>query len=83
MEKKRSDRKSPTDLAPEVWVRPSFTLKGDRGERAWENGSGVARSNSRLLELADLALGLRRPEPKKKQAAASVHSSQKTEPYSR
>ncbi len=82
MAKKSSNGDETTNLAPEVWVRPSFTLKGDRGERAWENGNGVAPSNARLLELADLALGLKKPEPKKKQAAP-IHSSQKTEPYSR
>jgi hypothetical protein len=38
---------------------------------------------TRFLELADLALDLKKPAPKKKKVAdANIHSSEKTEPYS-
>jgi len=35
-----------------------------------------------LLELADLALGFKKPKIKKKKASAGIHSHEKTEPYS-
>lgn len=72
------------DLAKDLWVNPKSNLKGDRGDRSWENRTGGAPNTSRLLELADIALGLKKPEPKKRAAAAGagIHSVEKTEPYS-
>jgi hypothetical protein len=65
----------------DLWVSPTHTLKGDRGERSWENMTGDPRRNSRLLELADLALGLKKPTPRKK-SRQKTHNTNKTEPYS-
>ena len=45
-------------------------LKGANGDRAWENRPGGVPNSSMFLELADLALGLKKPEPRKKKAAA-------------
>ncbi|MGC2694230.1 MAG: hypothetical protein WA738_00410 [Candidatus Angelobacter sp.] len=63
-----------------LWISPTHSLKGDRGDRAWENRAGGPPSNSRYLELADLALGLRKSGPKKKHT--KIHDKSKTEPYS-
>jgi hypothetical protein len=68
---------------PEMWIRPGSNLKGDRGERAWDGRPGGIPNSTRYLELADLALGLKKPEAKKKKAVGSLHSPKKTEPYSR
>jgi len=70
----------------EVWINPKSNLKGARGDRGFDNRFGDA-SNSRFLELADVALGLRKPMPKKKKAASTASgthdiSQVKTEPYS-
>ena len=75
------DRHTSKDL----WINPKSNLKGDRGDRAWENRAGGLPTTSRFLELADVALGLKKPDnPKKKSAAAGAHQTdKKTEPYSR
>lgn len=80
-------KSSTPDISKDLWVNPKSNLKGDRGERSWENRAGGPPNTSRLLELADIALGLKKPAPgKKKRAAAagvgSVHTTEKTEPYS-
>jgi len=67
----------------DLWINPKSNIKGERGNSAYDTRLGIA-TNSRLLELADIALGLKKSEPKKKKAVAGgVHSSEKTEPYSR
>lgn len=63
-----------------LWISPTHTLKGDRGERAWENRAGGPPSNSKYLELADLALGLKKPSPRNKRT--QIHDKTKKEPYS-
>jgi hypothetical protein len=67
----------------DLWIAPRYSLKGPAGERAWENRPGGIPNSSRFLELADIALGTRKPAPKKKlDHSASAHDKQKTEPYS-
>jgi hypothetical protein len=64
---------------------PKLSLKGARKNSHFEGRLGHP-SSSRLLELADVALGLKKPEPKKKNATSAKGSSYvapvKTEPYS-
>jgi hypothetical protein len=71
--------------APEgVWISPRHSLKGPAGERAWDNRPGGPPNSGRYLELADIAMGLKRPEPKQRNAvAAGAHVTAKHEPYSR
>jgi hypothetical protein len=79
---KVTDKK--TDAPEGLWIAPRYSLKGPQGERAWENRPGGAPSSSKYLELADIALGLKKPEPAfKKRRAAGAHDSSKTEPYSK
>ena len=57
--------------------------KGGQAERAWENRPGGPPNSSRLLELADIALGLKKPFPKKrKHSTTGTHETAKKEPYS-
>jgi hypothetical protein len=71
-----------TKDSKELWIAPRYSLKGAAGERAWENRPGGVPNSSRFLELADIALGLKKPLPhKKKGATASAHDRTKTEPY--
>lgn len=66
-----------------LWIAPRHSLKGPAGERAWENRRGGIPTSTRFLELADIALGLKKPSPhKKKPVAVSAHDTTKTEPYS-
>jgi hypothetical protein len=66
-----------------LWIAPRYSLKGPAGERAWENRPGGVPSSSRYLEMADIALGLKKPESKKRNApTAPAHITDKTEPYS-
>lgn len=69
------------DADDDLWVAPRYSLKGPAGERAWENRPGGAPSNSRYLELADIALGLKKPAAKKPKSK-TTHDTRKTEPYS-
>jgi hypothetical protein len=67
---------------PQVWINPKSNLKGTRGDRGFDNRFGDA-SASRILELADIALGLKKPPQKKRKHAAAVNgNTAKTEPYS-
>jgi hypothetical protein len=66
-----------------LWIAPRHSLKGPAGDRAWENRRGGIPSNTRFLELADIALGLKKTGPYKKKAIiVSAHDTKKTEPYS-
>jgi len=80
---KKAKLKTKTATEPELWIRPNLSLKVERGERAWGYRSGGIPNSSRFLELADLALGTKKPETKKKKAVANgTHQSKKSEPYS-
>jgi len=59
------------DLSGDLWINPKSNLRGARGDRSWEDRAGGAPNTSRLLELADIALGLKIPMAKKKRAAAA------------
>lgn len=72
--------------ADELWIAQRHSLKGPAGERAWENRLGGPPNSGKFLELADIALGLKKPESKNRRSAGGpgVHvSAHKTEPYSR
>jgi hypothetical protein len=60
--------------AQDLWIAPKSNLKGDNGDRAW-NDRGLPPTGTRLLELADIALGLKKPEPFRKRRAAAAASS--------
>lgn len=72
--KKKNSRKTPSvDLsADDLWIAPKSNLKGENGDRAWNDRSATP-TGSRLLELADIALGLKKPEPFKKRRSASAN----------
>ena len=81
--KKKKDQSKSKDGSKELWIASRYSLKGPRGERAWENRAGGAPSSSRLLELADIALGTKKSSThKKKTGSSSAHDHKKTEPYS-
>jgi hypothetical protein len=78
---KKSDKES--EVSKDLWIAPRYSLKGPAGERAWENRPGGAPNSSRFLELADIAMGVKKPAAKKKRTTgASAHQTAKTEPYS-
>ena len=77
---KKSDKQP--EVSNDLWIAPRYSLKGPAGERAWENRPGGAPTSSRFLELADIALGLKKAGAYKKKATAySTHETKKTEPY--
>jgi hypothetical protein len=64
----------------ELWIAPRYSLKGAQGERAWENRPGGPPNSQRMLEMADIALGFKKPAPKKK-PQGTTHQLVKKEPY--
>jgi hypothetical protein len=78
---KKSDKQP--EVSKDLWIAPRYSLKGPAGERAWENRPGGAPNSSRFLELADIALGVKKAVPRKKRTSStSAHQTGKTEPYS-
>ena len=78
---KKSDKQP--EVSKDLWIAPRYSLKGPAGERAWENRPGGAPNSSRFLELADIALGVKKTVPRKKRTSStSAHQTGKTEPYS-
>jgi hypothetical protein len=70
-------------LSKHLWIADRYSLKGPAGERAWENRRGGVPSSSRYLELADIALGTKKPvRSKKPDHLHTAHDTHKTEPYS-
>jgi hypothetical protein len=77
--KKPKSASAPGDESKELWISPRFSLKSEHGHR-----QGTNPGSARFLELADIALGTKKPEIRKKRAiGTSAHITAKTEPYSR
>jgi hypothetical protein len=71
-----------TGQSKDLWIAPRYSLKGPANERAWKSRPGGVPNSGRFLELADIALGLRKPGPDtKKTRTSSTHGKKKTEPY--
>lgn len=68
-------------VSRDLWIAPRYSMKGPAGERAWENRLGGVPNSSRLLELADIALGLQKPSHAEKPEPFLTHQTEKTEPY--
>jgi hypothetical protein len=85
MPRKKSRTTSDEDISKDLWISPRFSLKGQNGDRAWDHRQVGNPGSARFLELADIALGMRKPQPKKKagQSSTSVHVTGKPEPYTR
>ena len=70
--------------AGSVWIAPRRSFNVPAGERAWENRRGKSPSSTRYLELADIALGLKKPALHRRKTQAVTHDmGSKTEPYVR
>jgi hypothetical protein len=85
MARKKKTKSAPQeDLSKDLWISPRFSLKGQNGDRAWDHRQTGNPGSARFLELADIALGTRKPEPRKKTSAhAPTHVTEKPEPYTR
>jgi len=71
VKKNRKTLKPALNVEPDdLWIAPKSNLKGNDGDRAW-NDRMAAPTGSRLLELADIALGLKKPEPSRKRRAST------------
>ncbi|MGZ4899995.1 MAG: hypothetical protein ACXV8X_10095 [Candidatus Angelobacter sp.] len=60
----------PNRKSDELWLSPKSNLKSGQPERAWNELVSLPQS-SRLLELADVALGTKKKEAPKRRAAAA------------
>ena len=80
MAKKRKIGKK-DDAQDGLWIAPHHSLKGADGERSWDTGLTGPPNSRRFLELADIALGLKKPAPKNTKRPVT-HDTAKKEPYS-
>lgn len=75
------------DMSKDLWISPRFSLKAENSEtteRSWGTRAPNNPGSARFLELADVALGTKKPELRKKRPiGAAAHVTAKTEPYSR
>lgn len=83
--KKASKAKNGTksEASDGLWISPRSSLKGPTGERAWDERVGGPPNSGKFLELADIALGLKKPASKQRKPVAGTHITSKIEPYSR
>lgn len=80
---KNGSQSKKKEASPGLWIAPHHSLKGTNGERAWENRRGGPPNSSRLMELADIALALKKPAPRARKTIVPARvTSSKTEPYS-
>ena len=72
------------DLAKDLWISPHLNLRGRNGDRAWDRaGNLLPGAGARFLELADIALGIKKPmHPKSKAEKPLAHETKKEDPYS-
>ena len=71
------------DLSKDLWIAPRLSLRGANGDRAWDrSGNLPPGAGASFLELADLALGIKKPQQKKNGASPTAHETIKKEPYS-
>ena len=62
-----------SDSGKDLWINPRSNLRGPEGNRAWDNQGNISPSSgSRFLELADIALGIKKPLQRKKKANAAA-----------
>lgn len=73
MRRKSKPKLPKVNVAKDLWISTRSNLRGPDGNRAWDNQGNLSpNSGARFLELADIALGLKKPTtPKKEKAAAS------------
>lgn len=85
MAQKPSSKTRRSEDQCDLWVNPDSNIRGREGSRGWDNrGNITAERGSRFLELADVALGLKKPVAKKKPASVVPHHRvEKTEPRGR
>lgn len=70
------------DPSPGLWIAPHHSLKGAHGERAWGTRRDGPPNSNGFMELADIALGLKKPAPRAPRIVVAAHvTSHKTEPY--
>lgn len=73
---------SNVDLSKDLWISPHLNLRGRDGNRGWERtGYLPPGAGTRLLELADVALGIKKPELPQP-ASTLLSDTTKKEPYS-
>jgi hypothetical protein len=77
MPKKRRE----LDLSKDLWISPRLNLRGPDGSRGFSRDGNITPGDgARFLELADIALGLKKTQPLKS-SASDRHQLRKTEPY--
>jgi len=81
MSNKKSKARS---VATDVWINPKSSLSPGRKDQALDTRFGD-KTSSRFLELADVALGLKKPERREKKSVSTGNAREvtpgKSKPY--
>lgn len=79
----RKTKNSGVNLSKDLWISPTLNLRGRHGDRAWDrSGNLPPGAGMRLLELADIALGLKKPAHQRNHGNSQARQTTKNEPYS-
>jgi hypothetical protein len=74
-------KRSQTDLSKDLWISPRLNMRGPDGNRGFSRDGNIAPGDgARFLELADIALGFKKPQSSKS-PSSTRHQIHKTEPY--
>lgn len=69
------------DQIRDLWINPRRNVRGIDGNRAWDTQGNISSSTgARFLELADIALGIKKVDHKKKKEARLHPVSSKSKP---
>lgn len=60
MKGKKSSGKKRKNPDEQVWINPNSTFKGPKVSRPWDRHDQERSTSARLLELGDIALGLKK-----------------------
>lgn len=62
------------DQTRDLWINPRRNMRGTDGNRAWDTRGNISSSTgARFLELADIALGIKKTEQRKKKEGTRIH----------
>ena len=64
-------KRTSSDVSKDLWISPRLNMRGPEGNRGFSRDGNITPGDgARFLELADIALGLKKPQPIKSPSSA-------------